>query len=578
MASLADVNQTLMDQNESLADIARGTLETQQLIQKQISRDTGFRAIEASREKGSGIGGAVSGAIKGVKDTGAKIGSFFGGKGLAGIGAALIGGLVTRGIPALVAASLSDNIAEYLTGEEGNQEVKETIERSILGGSLGFLLGWRGALIGSLLGALLNDENKKKLEELGTQFGTLAEEFGMMLPTFEQTLGFLSEKFGNLINFVGGIVGTITGITRAISAFTDDDETTSGFEELGKTAEDTFTNFKENALGAALAIGGIFALLRPGKAIGLALAGIKGAAKGAGSLLSKLGGAGAAGAGTAAASTAAAATAGSVVKSASGKLMIAGADGKATTVKAPAGSKVGDVPGAESLKKFPRLAKALKLLRGIPVIGGIAALTQLAMLDPKTVDGVAGILGGLGGGAVGAAIGTMINPGVGSFLGGVGGYFLGDALFKGLAQYLLGKKVDAFPGFINDMFNGNGGGTSESVDTSMIGGEVYTPGQPMSQNQIDASDIRMAMGGQLSDQEMRDYESGKALRSSSVQDSINGDALQTNIDSKNQPAVVMQDTSTKQVNNVSNSSQSLVTPMVNNLDVNDSLADYAYGI
>jgi len=422
MASLADVNQTLMDQNESLADIARGTLETQQLIQKQISRDTGFRAIEASREKGSGIGGAVSGAIKGVKDTGAKIGSFFGGKGLAGIGAALIGGLVTRGIPALVAASLSDNIAEYLTGEEGNQEVKETIERSILGGSLGFLLGWRGALIGSLLGALLNDENKKKLEELGTQFGTLAEEFGMMLPTFEQTLGFLSEKFGNLINFVGGIVGTITGITRAISAFTDDDETTSGFEELGKTAEDTFTNFKENALGAALAIGGIFALLRPGKAIGLALAGIKGAAKGAGSLLSKLGGAGAAGAGTAAASTAAAATAGSVVKSASGKLMIAGADGKATTVKAPAGSKVGDVPGAESLKKFPRLAKALKLLRGIPVIGGIAALTQLAMLDPKTVDGVAGILGGLGGGAVGAAIGTMINPGVGSFLGGVGGF------------------------------------------------------------------------------------------------------------------------------------------------------------
>ena len=175
MASLADVNQTLMDQNESLADIARGTLETQQLIQKQISQDTGFKAIETSREKGSGIGGAVSGAIKGVKDTGAKIGSFFGGKGLAGIGAALIGGLVTRGIPALVAASLSDNIAEYLTGEEGNQEVKETIERSIIGGSLGFLLGWRGALIGSLLGALLNDENKKKLEELGSKFGTLAE-------------------------------------------------------------------------------------------------------------------------------------------------------------------------------------------------------------------------------------------------------------------------------------------------------------------------------------------------------------------------------------------------------------------
>ena len=138
--------------------------------------------------------------------------------------------------------------------------------------------------------------------------------------------------------------------------------------------------------------------------------------------------------------------------------------------------------------------------------------------------------------------------------------------------------VVIFPDFINDMINGKGGGTSESVDTGMIGGEVYTPGQPMSQNQIDASDIRMAMGGQLSDQEMRDYETGKALRSSSVQDSINGDALQTNIDSKNQPAVVMQDTSTKQVNNVSNSTQPVVAPMVNNLDVNDALMPYAQGI
>ena len=590
MASLADVNQTLMDQNESLADIARGTLETQELIQKQISADTGFKAIETSREKGGGIGGAVSGTLKGIQDTGKKLGSFFGGKGLAGIGAALIGGLVTRGIPALVAASLSDNIAEYLTGEEGNQEVKETIERSIIGGSLGFLLGWRGALIGSLLGALLTEDNRKNLEELGTRFGTLAEEFGMMLPTFEQTINFLSEKFGNLINFVGGIVGTVTGITRAIGAFTDDDETTSGFEELGKTAEDTFTNFKENALGAAIAVGGLFALLRPGKAIGLALAGIAGAAKGAGSLLSKLGGAGtagaAAGAGTAAAGAAGAATAAATivkkdgkefVKSKSGKLFLRGTP-QADMIETRGGTQA--KPVADNVKKFPRLAKALKLLRGIPVIGGIAALTQLAMLDPKTVDGVAGILGGLGGSAVGAIIGGFFTGGnpIAAALGGIGGYFLGDALFKGLAQYLLGKKVDAFPGFINDMFNGKGGGTSESVDTGMIGGEVYTPGQPMSQNQIDASDIRMAMGGQLSDQEMRDYESGKALRSSSVQDSINGDALQTNIDSKNQPAVVMQDTSTKQVNNVSNSTQPVVAPMVNNLDVNDALMPYAQGI
>jgi len=558
MASLADVNQTLMDQNESLAEIARGTLDTQQLIQKQISRDTGFKAIEASREKGGGIRDAVSGTVKGIKDTGAKIGSFFKGKGLIGIGAALVGGLVTRGIPALVAASLSDNIAEYLTGEEGNQEVKETIERSILGGSLGFLLGWRAALIGSLLGALLNDENKKKLEELGTQFGTLAEEFGIMLPTFEQTLGFFTSSFGNLINFVGGIVGTITGLTKAFKAFTDGDESTSGFQELGTTATDTFENFKENALGAAIAIGGIFALLRPGKAIGLALSGIKGIATKAGSLLGKLGGAGAAGAVTKTATAAVAATAGSVVKSASGKLMIAGADGKATTVKAPPGSKVGDVPGAKSLKKFPRLGKALKLLRGIPLIGGIAALTELAMLDPKTVDGIAGILGGLGGSAVGAAIGTMINPGVGSFLGGVGGYFLGDALFKGLAQYLLGKEVDAFPDFINDMINGK----SNSAPSGSGGGNL----DPIANAQP------------LNDFHNKQRMEQSQYRPGTVSESISTEALQENVDAKNQPAVVMQDASSKQVNNVSNSSQPVVAPMVNNLDVNDALMPYSYAV
>ena len=614
MASLADVNQTLMDQNESLADIARGTLDTQQLIQKQISADTGFKAIETSREKGGGVGGAVSGTLKGIQDTGKKLGSFFSGKGLAGIGAALIGGLVTRGIPALVATSLSDNIAEYLTGEEGNQEVKETIERSIIGGSLGFLLGWRGALIGSLLGALLNEENKAKLTELKDKFGTLAEEFNLELPTFEKTLKFFTDSFGNLISFFGGIVGTITGITRAFKAFTDDDETTSGFEELGTTASDTLENFKENALGAVAAVGGIFALLRPGKAIGLALAGIKGIGNKAGSLLSKLGGAGAAGAATKTATTAVAATAGSVVKSASGKLMIAGADGKATTVKAPPGSKVGDVPGAESLKKFPRLGKALKLLRGIPLIGGIAALTELAMLDPKTVDGIAGILGGLGGSAVGAAIGTMINPGVGSFLGGIGGYFLGDALFKGLAQYLLGKQVDAFPDFINDMINGK----SDSAPSDSGGGNLdpIANAQPLSDlerinRRTTQKNIKMLESGatlkvgtgrnqrdatpeerqaridkeydKLAALDEKDFRYKQRMEQSlyrpgTVSESISTEALQENADAKNQPAVVMQDTSTKQVNNVSNSTQPVVAPMVNNLDVNDALMPYAQGI
>lgn len=611
MATLAVVNQTLMNQNDSLQNIAQSTNETKKLILKQISLSSGFKAIEASREKGGSVGNAVSGAVKTIKDTGSKIGSFFSGAGLAGIGAALIGGLVTRGIPALVAVALSDNIAEYLTGEEGNQEVKDTIERSIIGGSLGFLLGWRGALIGSLLGALLTDDNKAKLTGLGEKFGTLAEEFKMELPTFEQTINFLSESFGNLLSFIGGIVGTITGITRSIKAFTDDDETTSGFEELGETANSAYDNFKENALGAAIAIGGIFALLRPGKAIGLALSGIKIAADKTKKLMKKdvpkdldpkkID-----------PKAPVKATPGSVVMSKAGNKVIAGADGKPTTVKAPAGSKVGDMTGANDLKKFPRLGKALKILGKIPGLSMLMGLTELATMNPKTVDGVSGILGGLGGGAVGAMAGGLFTgpaAPVGAFIGGIGGYFLGDALFTGLAQYLLGKKVDAFPGFINDMINGKGGGESssggggnldpianaqllsdfdkiqrkttqknitmlESGASYKIDGKEATPEQR--QVRLDKEYDKL---GVLEEKEFRYKQrmEQSQYRPGTVSESISTEALQENADAKNQPAVVMQDSSSQSVVNNNGATNNAIAPVVSNNDVNDSLSAYATG-
>ena len=40
------------------------------------------------------------------------------------------------------------------------------------------------------------------------------------------------------------------------------------------------------------------------------------------------------------------------------------------------------------------------------------------------------------------------------------------------------------------------------------------------------------------------------------------------------PAVTMQDASSKQVNNISNTSQPVVSPIVNNMDVNDALMNY----
>ena len=92
MASLADVNQTLQEQNVSLREIAASSNVTQSLILKQINQDTGFKAIEAERERRFSLTGAAEGASRGIRDTGkrlgdfgGKLGNFLSGAGLAGL-------------------------------------------------------------------------------------------------------------------------------------------------------------------------------------------------------------------------------------------------------------------------------------------------------------------------------------------------------------------------------------------------------------------------------------------------------------------------------------------------------------
>ena len=111
------------------------------------------------------------------------------------------------------------------------------------------------------------------------------------------------------------------------------------------------------------------------------------------------------------------------------------------------------------------------VLKKLPILGQIFAISDIirilsedAPMSTK-VDDLAGVLGGIGGGALGAilfgAAGGVAGP-LGAFvaggLGGIGGYFAGDILAKGLAQYALSQRVDAFPdiipGFnINDILN-----------------------------------------------------------------------------------------------------------------------------
>ncbi len=109
-------------------------------------------------------------------------------------------------------------------------------------------------------------------------------------------------------------------------------------------------------------------------------------------------------------------------------------------------------------KKFPRAAKVMGLARKFPIIGpaltGVAAVSLLSSdASPKEkTSGLAGILGGIGGGVLGGFLGSMAGallgpPGalVGGILGAIGGGLGGDIIAQGIAQYMLGQKVDAFP-------------------------------------------------------------------------------------------------------------------------------------
>ena len=209
---------------------------------------------------------------------------------------------------------------------------------------------------------------------------------------------------------------------------------------------------------------------------------------------------------------------GTVVRSASGNLMIAGEDGKATTQKAPKGSKIGDVVKkptggtaasqmSKAVTKFPILSKIIKIGSKIPGLATAAALVQLATMNPVTVEGVAAILGGLGGGTLGALAGgafgaflptAPVTAPLFSFVGGMGGYFFGEAIAKGLAEFALGKKVTAFPDFINDIINGGGkdtGGRAGSDQMRMGRGgptatftkPTVTKTQPTSGSKIQAN-------------------------------------------------------------------------------------------
>lgn len=452
--TLATINDTLVDQNDILNSTNTGVKETSKNINKLVSSLYADRLdrLESDRESQRNTKGAVD------KAKGESRSSEGGTKSRA---AGLIGGIgkTLNNVPGAGAvAALAKNKTAQKAIVATALATQLDINEKELGG-----LGSDLKAIGISFKTKLDEQIKgaeKWLKDLGVEVEL------PKLPSFESIKTGISTQLNE----------GITGLRRLIKG--DFDNIGEDMKDVGLTLGMLALAFKP--LGT---IGLAFKLLKG--TLGIAAAAAATAARGAGIVGS------AAAAALKPAAAAAAATTASKVKSPAGKVLsnIPGRDpvtGRFT--KSPAGlAKAGQSAG-EAAKKFPRLGTFTKYASKVPLLGrviagGLLASTLMsdAPMDEK-IKGVAGLFTGIGGGVIGAALGTLVFPGVGTIAGAGIGALMGDAVGVALAQWLLGQPITAIPGFGKSSGGDSGNMVGVSGDDPMnaLGEDFkYTP-QPKS--------------------------------------------------------------------------------------------------
>ena len=504
MATLAEINETLIRVDDNTETTSKGInsfvtfLRDTKRKDLENAREAKNATVKMRTEATTNKGGQKEKDGGSILDT---VRNMLAGATLAKLASTIGKGLIKRVLGPAVIATFSDEIVDFLLPDGfENQAIRDALSGALTGGAIGFAVGGPlGAAIGAGLGALFKNERfKKAIGELGT---TLKEQGKVLLEKIEPAMIRFKDSIVELFNSFGitkegvveGLAGALTFIGNAAA---------SGVESLTRLAKGDFESVGSDMLKGIGLISAVGALLMPGKFLKLfgLLAGIaKGPAgklitairAGGGKLLtSALAALGIASAAsstgdpkkTDSKSTQPKAQPGSVVKSAKGNLMIAGPDGKATTVKAPPGSKVGDVPKQpKAPSKFARFNKFLRIPGIAQLMAATDAFIVLSSDMPlnekiKRMGGIFGGLLGSGGGALlGGAIGSIVpGPGnaLGALIGGVGGYIAGDYLGNKLAEMLLGDQRATIkpPTGSDQMRMGRGGPTQTFKKPTATGG------------------------------------------------------------------------------------------------------------
>ena len=519
MATLAEINETLNRVDDNTENTSRGIGTFVKFLQDNKRKD-----LEAAREKKNvvvpnALPKADTTVIKeksgGLFDT---IKTMLAGASLAKLAPLIAKGLVKRVLLPATIATFSDEIVDFLLPDGfENEAIKEALSGALTGGAIGFAIGGPlGGAIGAGIGALFKNEKfKNAMKELGE---TLKEQGKVLYEKLEPTIINFKNAFVDFFNALGI---TKEGVTEGLAKFLKvvGDTAAEGVKQLTRLIKGDIDT--ESILGGIGTLAAVAAILLPGPFMKLML-GLAALAKGPGKFLLKLAKSplkflapalGIFGAGSLATDTKLDETntkakvepkakPGSVVKSAKGNLMIAGADGKPTAVKAPPGSKVGDVPKQPKVpSKFGRFMKFLRFPGVAQLMAATDAFIILSSDLPlnekiKRMGGVFGGLLGSGGGALlGGAIGSIIpGPGtaLGALMGGVGGYIAGDYLGNKLAEMLLGdQKPSVKPAGSDEMRMGRGGPTQTIKKPAITSGEAIkdTVNRGMSPGAMGGSNI-----------------------------------------------------------------------------------------
>lgn len=391
------------------------------------------------------------------------------GLGIPGMGAllgkGLVGGLIRGGLAFIMAEA----VADYLNSQGFSEEVTDAVGRGLTGYGILRIFGKRLGAIGLIGGALATPEN---IESTKTQLTKLVESFeigwGKFSTWFDDTFGVegLIPTTDEIIAKINNIVGdSLTGL----NAFLRGDFNS---EEFYKNLDDMAITFTTLAL--MIKPGGTLRVLSKSLAkLALGAAALSGLSKAAGAVSPP--GTTVPGVATATKLT------GAEVRTQASNLSAKQLD-KQGLMKNSAGKIVDkntkQFVGEDRLKKaltdtasqgskFSRLSKFMRLPGIAYLFGAYDIYSILSAPGPieKKIAPLAGVISavlGSGGGALlGAALGSFLpGPGniIGGAIGGALGYFYSDMIGKGLAQYLLGQKVDAFGGGLgvfNDMLNGS---------------------------------------------------------------------------------------------------------------------------